>query len=114
MSILQCLLILSALACLLVTGSNTVPAQSYASAAGGESGDHKTTKDYKDRINKDVESKSDSTNQHLGQDNLCYRDDGCEQANEGGQVEAKDNATSASMTRVKALSSNSNSSMLQQ
>ena len=95
MNILQCLLVISALASLLVTGPNLVPVQSYAAAAGGgDNGDYKITKDYKDSIHKDVNAKSDSTNQHLGQDNLCYRDDGCEQANEGEQVEGKDNAAS--------------------
>ena len=95
MNILQCLLILSALASLLVTGPNLVPVQSYAAAAdGGDNGDYKITKDYKDSIHKDVDAKSDSTNQHLSQDNLCYRDDGCEQANEGQQIKGKDNAAS--------------------
>ena len=60
-------------------------------AADGDNGDYKTTKDYKDSIQKDVNTKSDRTNQHSGQDNLCYRDDGCEQANEGEQIEGKDN-----------------------
>ena len=96
MNILQCLLIISALASLLVTGPNLAPVQPYAAAAaaGGDNGDYKITKDYKDSIQKDVNAKSDSTNQHLGQDNLCYRDDGCEQANEGQQIEGKDNAAS--------------------
>ena len=61
MNILQCLLILSALASLLATGPNLAPVQSYAAAAAdGDSGDHKTTKDYKDSIHKDVESKSEA------------------------------------------------------
>ena len=95
MNILQCLLMLSALASLLVTGSNMVPVQSYASAAGGgNNGDYKITKDYKDSIHKDVDSKSDSTNQHSSQGNLCYKDDGCEQADEGQQVDGKDNTAS--------------------
>ena len=96
MNILQSLLILSALASLLVTGPNLGPAQPYASAAAadGDSGDHETTKDYKDSIHNDVDSKSDGTNQRLGQDNLCHRDDGCEQANGGQQIEGKDNSAS--------------------
>src|SRR3982751_2534949 len=92
MNILRCLLILSALASLLVTGPNLLSAQSYAAAGGGDNGDHKITKDYKDSIQKDIDTKSDSTNPHLGQDNLCYKDDGCEQANEGEQIKGKDNA----------------------
>ena len=57
-------------------------------------GDYKTTKDYKDSIHKDIDSKSDNTKQHLDQDNLCHRDDGCEQASEGEQLKGKDNAAS--------------------
>ena len=94
MNILLGLLILSALTSLLVTGPNLAPSQSYATAADGDNGDYKTTKDYKDSIHKDINSKSDNTNQHLSQDNLCYRDDGCEQANEGQQIEGKDNDAS--------------------
>ena len=71
-----------------------VPAQSYATAAAGDDGDNKITKDYKDSIHKDINAESDSTNQHLSQDNLCYRLDGCEQSNEGEQVEGKDNVES--------------------
>ncbi len=63
MNILQCLLVLSALASLLVTGPNMVPVQ--ANAEPGDNGDYKITKDYKSSIRKDVDSKSDSTNQHL-------------------------------------------------
>jgi hypothetical protein len=73
-------------------GSNLVPVQSYV--AVDIDGDYKTTKDYKDSIKKDVYAESDKTDQHLGQDNLCYRGDDCEQANEGEQVEGKDNAAS--------------------
>ena len=57
MSILQCLLVISALASLFVSGPNMVPVESYASAAaaaGGDNGDYKTTKDYKDSIHKDI------------------------------------------------------------
>ena len=92
MIILQCLLILSALASLLVTGPNLSPAQSYA--AGDDNGDYKITKDYKDSIYKDISPKYDSANQHTDQDNLCYKDDDCEQASEGEQVKGKDNETS--------------------
>jgi hypothetical protein len=74
MNILQCLLILSALASLLVTGLNMVPVQSYA--VNDDKDDNKITKDYKNNIHSDIYSKADSTNQHSGQDNLCYRPDG--------------------------------------
>ena len=47
----------------------------------------------------------------MGQDNLCYRDDGCEQANEGEQIKGKDNKLQALMTRAKTLNSNSNTAV---
>ena len=94
MNILQCLLVIAALVSLFVTGPNMAPVQSYAPASGGDSGDFKVTKEYKDSIHKDIDSKSDSTNQHSGQDNLCYKGDDCEQANEGEQTEGRDNAAS--------------------
>ena len=89
MSILQCLLILSALAPLLVTGPNLVPAQAFAVL--DDSGDNKSTKDYKNSIQRDVNAKVDHTNQQLDQDNLCHKDDDCEQANGGEQLEGTDN-----------------------
>jgi hypothetical protein len=93
MNILQSLLILASLVSLFVTGPNLVPVQPYA-AAVGDNADYKTTKDYKDSIHKGINSKSDSENQHLSQDNLCYRDDDCEVANDGQQITGKDNAAS--------------------
>ena len=67
MTILQCLLILSSLTSLLVAGPNLVPAKFYA-AAGGDNGDHKITKDYKDIVHTDANSESERTIQHkLGQ-----------------------------------------------
>ena len=92
MNILLYLLILSALTSLLVIGPNLVSVQSYA-AAGGDNDDNKI-KDYKESIKKDVNSKQDTSNQNFDQDNLCYRDGDCEQANDGQQVEGKDNAAS--------------------
>jgi len=77
---------------LLVTGANLFPVQSYVyAAADNDSGDYKTTEDYKDSIHEDINAKSDRTNQHLGQDNLCHKDDDCEQADEGQQLQGKDN-----------------------
>jgi hypothetical protein len=90
MNILQCVLIISALAPLFVTGPNLVPVQSYATV--DTNGDNEITKDYKDSIHKDINTEPYISNQHSSQDNLCYRDDGCEQANEGEQAEGKDNA----------------------
>ena len=56
--------------------------------------DNKITKDYKEGIKEDVNSKQETSNQHLDQDNLCYRSPECKQANEGQQVEGKDNTAS--------------------
>jgi sugar lactone lactonase YvrE len=95
MNILLGLLMLSTLTSLMVPGLNLSPVQSYAVADGdGDNGDHKTTKDYKDYIHKDVNAGSERTNQHSSQENLCYRDDGCEQANNGQQIQGKDTAAS--------------------
>ena len=103
MNILWCLLLIAALASLFVTGPNLSPVQSYAAAADNDNGDYKITKDYKDSIKKDVYAESGKTNQHLGQDNLCYRGDDCEQANEGEQVEGKDNAASGFNDQSKSI-----------
>ena len=101
MNNLHYLLILSSLTSLLVMGPNLVPVKSYA--AVDIDGDYKTTKDYKDSIKKDIYAESDKTDQHLDQDNLCYRDDGCEQANEGEQVEGKDNTASGFNDQSKSI-----------
>jgi len=79
-----------------------VPAQSFATAAadgagdgvGVDNGDDKTTKDFEDSIDKDVNAESGSRIQHLDQDDLCYKGDDCVQANEGQQTEGKDNDAS--------------------
>jgi hypothetical protein len=101
MNILRGLLILASLSSLFVTGPNMVPVQSYA--VNDDKDDNKITKDYKSSIHKDINTKSDRTNQHLGQDNLCYRGDDCEQANEGEQVEGKDNAASGFDDQSKSI-----------
>lgn len=92
MNILQSLLMLSALTSLLVTGPNLVPVQSYAAAGDSDNrDDKKSTKDYENSIHKDVNAKSEITDQHLNQDSLCYRSPECKQANEGQQIAGKDN-----------------------
>src|SRR5580765_1243496 len=95
MNILWCLPLIAALASLFVAGPNLAPVQLYAASpsdGGGDNGDYKITKDYKNTIHKDTNAESDSTKQHVGQDNLCYRSPECKQANEGQQLEGKDNA----------------------
>ena len=90
---------------MIVTGSNLVPAQSYAAAAGDSDngGDYKSTKDYKDSIHKDINAKSRDTNQHSSQDKLCYRDDNCEQASEGEQIKGKDNSAEGFNDQSKSI-----------
>ncbi len=73
-------------------GSSPVLCRLSVADGDGDRGDHKTTKDYKDSIHKDINTESERTNQHLGQDKFCYKDDDCEQANEGQQAEGKDHA----------------------
>ena len=98
MNILQILLILCSLTSLLVTAPNLAPVQPYAAAAAAAGGDNdddpKITKDYKSSIHKDINADSEKTNQYLGQDNFCYRNDGCEQGSEGEQLEGRDNTAS--------------------
>ena len=105
---------LSTLTSLMATGPNLSPVQSFAAAADGDSGDHKTTKDYKDSIHKDIDSKSERTNQHSSQDNLCYRGDGCEQANEGQQIKGRDNAASGLNDQGKSIENQQNLGIHQQ
>ena len=72
-------LIVAAITSLLVMGTSLVPLQSYA--------------DGNDQPHKNLKSKSDSnTNQHLDQDNFCYRSPGCVQGNQGAQISGNDNA----------------------
>jgi YVTN family beta-propeller protein len=94
MNILQCLLILISLASLFVTGPNLVPVQSYTAVATDDNDNNKITKDYKSGIHRDIDSQSEKTNQHLGQDNLCYRSPECKQTNDGEQITGKDNTAS--------------------
>ena len=67
-------------------GTSVIPMQSYA---GGSDLQHKSVGDVKDSVKKDA--KSEKANQHLSQENACYRDDDCQQANEGQQIVGKDN-----------------------
>ena len=51
-------MIFSALVSLFVRGKNIAPTKSYAAAGGDDNDDYKSTMDYKDSINKDIDSKS--------------------------------------------------------
>ena len=80
------ILLITAITSLLIMGTSVIPMQSYA---GGSDLQHKSVGDIKDSIKKDA--KSEKANQHLRQDNACYRGDDCQQANEGQQIVGKDN-----------------------
>ena len=72
------LIVVAAITSLLVMGTSLIPLQSYA--------------DGNDQPHKNLKSKSDSrTNQHLDQDNFCYRSPGCVQGNQGAQISGNDN-----------------------
>ena len=62
------------------------PMQSYAV---GSDLQHKNVSDLKD-VSKKIPNQ-EKANQHLNQDNACYRGDDCQQAIEGQQIVGKDN-----------------------
>ena len=81
-------LLMAAMASLLIMGTAMAPMQSYAS------GEHKKTGDFKSPVKASAEVDKKGTSQKMDQDNLCYRDDDCQQANQGQQVIGKDNEAS--------------------
>jgi hypothetical protein len=84
------MLMIAAITSLLVMGTSLVQMKSFA--GGGE--EHKKTKDFKSSISEKTQiDKKDkkSANQHMDQDNTCYRGDECQQANQGQQVIGEDN-----------------------
>lgn len=83
------ILLIAVIASLLIMGTCVIPMQSYAV---GSDLQHKNVSDLKDSIKKDT--KSEKANQHLNQDNACYRGDDCQQAIEGQQIVGKDNEAS--------------------
>ena len=50
-----------------------------------------TSRCHKSSIKASSEADKKSASQHLDQDNVCYRGDDCQQANEGQQIVGKDN-----------------------
>ena len=65
-----------------------IKTQSYADR---DNDDHKKGEDLVSSIIASSESDKKSASQHQDQDNFCYRDDDCEQANQGQQIVGKDN-----------------------
>jgi hypothetical protein len=78
------ILSVAAIIALLIMGTSIVPIQSYADQ-------DKKTSDFKSSIKASSEVDKKSANQHLDQDNFCYRSDDCHQANQGQQIVGKDN-----------------------
>ena len=89
MSNTKSLLAIAVITSLLVLGTSIAPMQSFADKGNDEQKKHKGVVNLKQSIQKDVESKK--ANQHLSQDNKCYRGDSCQQANEDEQIAGEDN-----------------------
>jgi hypothetical protein len=77
---------IAAITSLLVMGTSLVQMKSFA---GGE--EHKKTKDFKSSVSAKSQIDKKSANQHMDQDNFCYRGDECQQANQGQQIAGEDN-----------------------
>ena len=77
---------IAAITSLLVMGTSLVQMKSFA---GGE--EHKKGKDFKSSISVKSQIDKKSANQHMDQDNFCYRGDECQQANQGQQIVGEDN-----------------------
>ena len=73
------ILLMAAITSLLVIGTSATPIQSYAEK-------HTKTDDLKSSIKASLQIEEKSANQHLDQDNFCYRSDNCNQANQAQQI----------------------------
>jgi hypothetical protein len=82
------MLMIAAITSLLVMGTSLVQMKSFA---GDDNKDYKKTKDYKSSISEKTQIDKKSANQHMDQDNFCYRGDNCQQANQGQQIIGEDN-----------------------
>src|SRR5919107_3987076 len=80
------MLMIAAITSLLVMGTSLVQMQSFA----GEDS-HKKTKDYKKSVSEKTQVDKKSANQHMDQDNFCYRGAECQQANQGQQIIGENN-----------------------
>jgi hypothetical protein len=78
------ILLIAAITSLLMMGTSVIPMQSYA-------GEHKKTGDLKASIKASSEVDKKSANQHLDQNNFCYRSDNCNQANQAQQLVGENN-----------------------
>ena len=82
------ILLVAAITSLLIMGTSIIPMQSFADR--GDDEDEKGN-DFKSKLSAITESDKKSAGQEMDQDNLCYRGDDCEQANQGQQIVGKDN-----------------------
>jgi hypothetical protein len=81
------ILLIAIITATLVMGTSAIPMQSYA----GGSDEHKKGKDFKSSVSAKSQIDKKSANQHMDQDNFCYRGDECQQANQGQQIAGEDN-----------------------
>jgi hypothetical protein len=82
------MLMIAAITSLLVMGTSLVQMKSFA---GDDHKDYKKTKDYKSSVSAKAQVDKKSANQHMDQDNFCYRGDNCQQANQGQQLAGENN-----------------------
>jgi hypothetical protein len=98
------MLMIAAITSLLVMGTSLVQMKSFA---GGE--EHKKGKDFKSSISVKSQIDKKSANQHMDQDNFCYRGDECQQANQGQQIVGEDNEAKGFNDQSENLSASVNS-----
>jgi len=82
------ILLIALITATLVLGTSIISMQLYAGKDNND--DHKKGKDFS-KIIASSESDKKSASQHMDQDNICYRGDDCQQANQGQQIVGKDN-----------------------
>ncbi len=82
------ILLIALITATLVLGTSVITMQSYAGKDNND--EHKKGKDFS-KIIASSESDKKSASQHMDQDNVCYRGDDCQQANQGQQIVGKDN-----------------------
>src|SRR5919112_2041569 len=90
------LFIISLILSTLFLGTNIIPMQTYSVI------DDSDPNDMSDDSEKDVSDDS-KANQHLDQDDFCYRSDDCEQANQAPQISGDDNEATGSNDQSKNL-----------
>ena len=95
------ILLVAIITATLVLGTSAIPMQSFADKGDKDykktkdnkedNKDYKKTKDNKSSINEKTKVDKKSANQHMDQDNFCYRGAECQQANQGQQLAGENN-----------------------